>query len=48
MLDHFHTLTIEANQLENNNQTLETESRSIRTALRNAEARIVDLSLIHI
>lgn len=42
MLDHFHSLTVEANQLESNNQTLESEARSTRDALRSAEARIHD------
>ncbi|XP_065213055.1 myosin-2 heavy chain, non muscle-like [Planococcus citri] len=43
MLDHFRTLTIEATQLESNNQSLESEARSTRNALRNAESKIADL-----
>lgn len=43
MLDHFRTLTIEATQLESNNQSLESEARSTRNALRNAESKVADL-----
>ena len=43
MLDHFRILTIEATQLESNNQSLESEARSTRAALRNAESKVADL-----
>lgn len=46
MLDHFRTLTVETTQLESNNQTLESEARSTRNLLRNAESKIIDLEHI--
>lgn len=46
MLDHFRTLTVEATQLESNNQTLESEAQSTKSLLRNAETKIIDLEHI--
>jgi hypothetical protein len=46
MLDHFRALTAEAGQCRSNNQTLESEARSTRSALRDAEAKIADLEHI--
>ena len=43
MLEHFRTLTVEATQLGSNNMTLESEARSTRNSLRNAESKIANL-----
>jgi predicted nucleic acid-binding Zn-ribbon protein len=43
MLDHYHSLSMEASALENNNHSLETEIQDARAQLRAANDRITDL-----
>jgi len=43
MLEHFHSLSVEASALESNNHSLETEIQDARAQLRAANDRITDL-----